>query len=296
MERTGSGAASLEFSLRYNPPMDPQIAERILKEAKKILDGLGIEFLLYSGICLGAVRDNGFIPWDDDIDLLCPTATDETGKLPIDSVTHAFSENGYFVDVLEASMSTTIITLKDSVRLSCDFPQIVDGNIYAYPMVALPANLFLNPKQITFMGEQFLIPNPPETYLELKYGKEWMIPKQAGTYEKDVVEKIADSTRTWDKSVRVRVLNEKDEPVADADVIVAGCSRAKTDANGYAPLMLPGPDWYALTISYEGHYQVLYMEQLVPDKDYLYTPDAMHNATSTVTGQVGTLGNVLIPL
>lgn len=296
MERTGSDAASLEFSLRYNPPMDPQAAERILKEAKKILEGLGIEFILYSGICLGAVRDNGFIPWDDDIDLLCLNTTDEKGQPPIDLVAQAFSENGYFVEVLEASMSTTIITLKDSIRLSCDFPQIVDGNIYAYPMVALPAKLFLHPKQITFMGEQFLIPNPPETYLELKYGKEWLIPKQAGAYEKDVVEKIADSKRTWDKSVRVRVLNEKDEPVANADVIVAGCSRAKTDANGYAPLMLPGSDWYALTISYEGHYQVLYMEQLVPDNDYLYTPNAMDNATSNVHGQVGSLGNVLIQI
>ena len=53
----GSDQASLDYTLKYNPPMDLAVAERNLKEAKKILDQLGIVFLLGSGVCLGATRD-----------------------------------------------------------------------------------------------------------------------------------------------------------------------------------------------------------------------------------------------
>ena len=66
----GSDQASLDYTLKYNPPMDLAVAERNLKEAKKILDQLGIVFLLGSGVCLGATRDKAFIPWDDDVDLV----------------------------------------------------------------------------------------------------------------------------------------------------------------------------------------------------------------------------------
>ena len=42
----GADAQSLEFTWRYNPPVDPAGAERMLKEVNEILGGLGIVFLL----------------------------------------------------------------------------------------------------------------------------------------------------------------------------------------------------------------------------------------------------------
>lgn len=49
--------------------MDEKIAINLLREVKDILDELGIQFWLESGVLLGAVREGRFIGWDYDIDL-----------------------------------------------------------------------------------------------------------------------------------------------------------------------------------------------------------------------------------
>ena len=48
------------------------------------------------------------------------------------------------------------------------------------------------PREIEFLGEKFLVPNPPEECLRPKYGAEWMVPRKSGAYEIDVVGKIPD--------------------------------------------------------------------------------------------------------
>lgn len=41
----------------------------LMNRVSDILDRHGIDYYLYGGSCIGAIRHNGFIPWDDDIDI-----------------------------------------------------------------------------------------------------------------------------------------------------------------------------------------------------------------------------------
>ncbi len=288
----GSDQATLEYTLKYNPPMDLAVAERNLKEIKGILDGLGVVFLLGSGSCLGATRDKAFIPWDDDVDLLTVIGTNGLTEKLVDAAVEEFRAKGYFVGEMDAPRSTTKMTVKDHVRISLEAVRIFDDHVYAYPGIALPAAMFTHPKEIEFLGEKFNVPNPPEEYLRLKYGAEWMVPKRSGEYEKDVVEKISGGEVTG-RPCWLRVLDQNDQPVSGAEVTLVGYGRSRTGRQGYAEITLPSPSWYALVIKYPGHEGVLYMEELAPDRTYVYSADSLSRARSLAAGEVGTVGNVL---
>jgi hypothetical protein len=298
----GSDQAAMEYGLRYNPPMDPAAGQRNLKEAKQILDRMGVVFLLQSGSCLGAVRDNAFITWDDDIDLASVIGVNGLTVAKIDSVMAVFRETGYYckknstiLDGPPYAISHSVIKDHARVDWSCMF--VVDSVIHSYPGVQVPATLFINPKEIEFLGEKFFVPNPPEEYLRLKYGPEWNVPKKAGEYEIDVVAKIP-STEFAGRKSRLRVLDHEARAVPGAEVVLVGGGTAVTDENGYAEIILPtseGIGYYALIIRYPGHEQVLYEEEMEPDKNYVYSADSFSTKAGSALGIFGTLGNLLSP-
>lgn len=281
-----AGATAFERSIKSPKPLDPAVASERLMDVKRILDGLGVVFFLASGTCLGAIRENRFIPWDDEMDTACVIGLHGFTEEMIDRVIDAFTDDGYYAHVDRTSRSVGISFVKSSVRVDWTCFRIIGDSIVQYPAVKTPLRLFTELKEIDFIGEKFLVPSPPEEYLRIKYGPDWTTPK-AGGFEKDVVQNIPDGDVLdrrgrlgqflvkhivpW-RAGRLRVLDGEGEPVQGAEVIIAGVGRSRTNRQGYARFYVPDEYFYAVTVRYGGHEEVLYSEVLTPGGTYVYRP------------------------
>ena len=49
-----------------------QASLQVLIKFKEICEKEGLRYFLYGGTLIGAIRHKGFIPWDDDLDVLMP--------------------------------------------------------------------------------------------------------------------------------------------------------------------------------------------------------------------------------
>ena len=284
-----AGAAALQRSYTDSQPIDLVVAQRILKEAKEILDRLGVVFFLRQGTCLGAIRDNGFIPWDDDLDLGSVIGLDGLTEKSIDGVVAAFRDAGFFVKIDSNSHLIGAAMMKESTRLDWNCHRILGDSIYHYPGVRIPLRLFTSLKEIEFVGEKFLVPDPPEEYLCFKYGPAWMTPSKT-EWSKEIINRMPRTpirgrpgrlkqflTKHILKSrtATLRVLDHESNPVSAAEVVIAGLNRFRTNKQGYTRFYLPCDDFYAVVIKYDNHEEVLYEEKMEPGGSYLYEPDPL---------------------
>jgi len=294
----GADEAALERTYSDPPPIDVDVAKGMLREAKEIMDQLEVVFFLRQGTCLGPIRDNELIPWDDDLDLGSVLGLHGLTEKSIDRVVAAFRDNGYFVKVEGTAHFISVAMIKSSTRIDWSCYRIIGDNIFHYPGIPFPIRLFTELKEIEFIGEKFLVPNPPEEYLRIKYGPSWMTPKKLGWVE-DVVKLIPEAAvpgnagklkqlftshiLRW-RAGRLRVLDDAGDPVVGAEVVVAGLSRSKTNKQGYVRFYLPYDYFYVLVIRYGDHEELLYEEKMTPGGTYVYRPDP-----SSPSGRIGIL-------
>lgn len=273
--------------MRTTPAMDLTVAATLLQEAKAILDEMGVVFFLRQGTCLGVIRTNEFIPWDDDIDIGSIIGMHGLDERQIEPVADAFRARGFSVQRGEAGGETWLGLLKNDIRIDWLCLRVRQGHIVHFPGVRFPVRLFEELKEIEFLGETFLVANPPDEYLTIKYGPDWMTPKQLD-YGKDVIKnmtagpipghpgRLKQRMITWlfpRRTSRIRVLDADGGPVAGAKIIVAGWGAYGTNRAGYARFFVPHDDVYALIIKVGDREEVLYEEQLEPGKTFVYRPD-----------------------
>ena len=282
----GADEAALERSYSVVPAVDVATAEALLKEAKQIMDQLGVVFFLRQGTCLGAIRDGAIIPWDDDVDLGSIFETDGVTEGMIQTVASAFEDRGYFTRIERNDHFAAVAMMKSSTRIDWTVHRVIDDSIVHYPGLRIPARLFAQLKEIDFIGAKFLVPNPPEEYLFFKYGADWAIPKKV-EFQEDVLAMIPDVPLLGAEgrlsqflkrnlrpreAIRLRVLDRDGKPVPRAEVTIAGIGRSKTNALGYAKFYLPSNGWYAFVIRHDQHEELLYQENVSRGQTYVYRP------------------------
>jgi len=287
-----SEASPLDTKPAVIVPMDMFVAERVLKEAESVLDDFEVVFFLRHGTCLGAVRDGAFIDWDDDLDIGSIIGLHGLTEDLIAPVVAEFSKRGFNAIVTKGDLWVSVELSKLDTPLDWTCYRVVEDSIYQWPMVKIPVELHTNLKPIQFLGVPFNVPNPPEEYLRLKYGSEWMLPKRTG-FEQDVLDLIPDEPTSNSggfmrfvqrflprrNTGSLQVLDFDGCVVVGAEVVVAsttvlsGLVRSTTGQDGQTRLDLREASSYVVTIRHGGHEEVLYGEKLEPGIDYVYRPD-----------------------
>ncbi len=281
VSESGADEAALFNSYKILQHLDVVLAKQMLKEAKDIMDPLGVQFFLRQGTCLGAIRDQDFIPWDDDIDLGCVIGLNGLTEDMIDPVFDAFRDQGFYVNAESNDRWIAAGMIKSSLRIDLTFFRIIDDTIFHFPMIWMPTHLFSNLKEIEFMGGNYLVPNPPEEYLRTKYGPNWITPKKV--YEQDVLDQVVKSPvakiepSQGQPPTKLRILDQQDKLVRGAEVTVVGLTETFTNDDGNVEFGLPYRDFYMLVIKFNNHKEILYHELMSPGASYVYTPDPTTN-------------------
>lgn len=279
-------------------PMDMTVAEALLKEAKQILDQLGLAFFLRHGTCLGAVRDGAFIEWDDDLDIGSVIGLHGLTEKRVHEAAEVFKKHDFDAEVIDSELHLSVDLKKFGTQMDWTCYRIIDDSIYQWPVIKIPASLHEDLKEIEFLGEKFHVPNPPEEYLRLKYGPDWMTPKKSGGFEQDVLDlmddgsgadgssgvmKLANVYVPGQHSGSINVLDLEGSPISGAEITLAattvltGLEKATTNSEGSVYFTLPEEACYVVAVSYEDdsgdHSEILYLEELVPDVRYTYRRD-----------------------
>ena len=156
--------------------------EKDLLRLKSILDEIDVPFFLIEGTLLGAMRDGTLIEYDKDFDIGIDIDVDN--KEMRDDIIYEISKRGLKVTLLgpepnpnKPSYWFLIEGLKWQTAL---LPYIVvnEWAVFATIPIKFPVKLFQNLLPFQFLGTEFLVPNPPEDYLDLNYGKTWKMSAQ----------------------------------------------------------------------------------------------------------------------
>ena len=185
-----AGEAAYEKTIISPTPLDPVIAAETLKEVKRIFDDQGIVFWLGSGTCLGCIRENRFIPWDDEMDTASVIGMHDLDEKTVYRIANVFKEHGFYPRIRNNTRYMHVGLIKNGIRTDWTCHHIIDGGAVEFPGVKLPLSIFTQPMEVEFIGQK----------LEKKYIKE-IIMNNKISKKKDEKESNSSSTESeWTTS------------------------------------------------------------------------------------------------
>ncbi len=153
---------------------------QIMKDVHEVFTLYDIPYWIDSGTLLGAVRQQGIIPWDKDLDILI----DEAGEVKLHKIKKVFEELGYtiqrsfayyriagkygWIDVLTMIVLDDIITFKEPKARYAWADR--DGK----PLHYISDELY--PLKEYVLGEIIVMgPQNPIPYINALYGDDWHV-------------------------------------------------------------------------------------------------------------------------
>lgn len=172
--------------------MNQVVAKKLLLEVADILDGLEVPFFLSHGTALGAYRDGGFTPCEDDIDL---------GFLAEDFVPNAhriagsLTRWGYEICTLVRPFQRCWAIKARKHGIGLDLACFIrwtdqdcgdDGRFMPSTLADFcgyyPTPTFEQTRPVMAFGREFRVPSPPADYFALEYGDGWRSPSPLHAY------------------------------------------------------------------------------------------------------------------
>lgn len=175
--------------------MDLKVRDRTNKELsirKKeflricgVLDDVGINYFLNTGILLGAVRDNNFIKWDWDVEI--SLFTNEFHS-KIDFISNKLKKNGFKIIQINKKKNNLKIDFVGACPKDATKYTIFSWNYSNYKDVywrkgkTIPSKFLKKFSKINLFGRQFNCPYNPKAYLKFSYGN-WRKPIRTSNKE-----------------------------------------------------------------------------------------------------------------
>tara|TARA_A100001011_G_C13996817_1_gene709651 strand:+ start:130 stop:777 length:648 start_codon:yes stop_codon:yes gene_type:complete len=176
--------------LKQKNILDEKVRTRTAKELEvrkyeflkicNLLDKLEIRYFLQGGVLLGAIRHNGFIPWDWDAEL--SVFSDEVNE-KMDLLIKEIKTSGFVIEYYSKELSKLKIDFVGELPRDVTRYTIMGWNhnkkekIFWRKQYKIPDHFLINMKKIKLFDKNHFAHYPPEKYLEYQYG-DWKKPLQ----------------------------------------------------------------------------------------------------------------------
>jgi phosphorylcholine metabolism protein LicD len=177
------------------------VAIELLKITIDILNEFNINYFIISGTLLGFVRHNDFIPWDDDIDLM----VDNTIILKINDINKKYNKTLTFINIENFLFKICFKSKVSKIPTKMYNKYLLNKtDTYNWPFIDIfiyykskgnndelqlgffnklwNEENFFPLKQTIFNNININIPNNPDYFLSINYGKDYMTNFKRSTY------------------------------------------------------------------------------------------------------------------
>ena len=191
-EETGLGKISQPIMFRAHGMSgsfllaNPMSFVQAMEEATEIFASIGYKSAICYGTFLGAVRDGGFIPHDDDVDMaiLLKSPADSADITELHTILGLLKSAGVEAKIKDGYQFIAIKPPKNKVFIDI-FPIIPThdpGTVRMYmeglKIRDVPSEVVVPFSTVSLYGTQFASPASAEGFLSERYGPTWKIPQR----------------------------------------------------------------------------------------------------------------------